>query len=76
VFLDHCFGSSVIAGNYLGVDSSGLRSLGTSTTPSANIRLIAGFGGNRIGGATPIDRNIISGAWGQNISIQGVDGIR
>jgi uncharacterized repeat protein (TIGR01451 family) len=50
-------GSNVIQGNYIGTDAGGTADLGNLLT---GIRVASGAG-NRIGGTTPQDRNVISG---------------
>jgi CSLREA domain-containing protein len=49
-------GDNVIAGNFIGTDPTGISDLGNFT--GLDIRNVSG---NRIGGITPSDRNIISG---------------
>lgn len=50
-------GGDVVAGNYIGTDSSGADALGNGLLGIG----ITGSSGNTIGGLTPADRNVISG---------------
>jgi len=71
----HIFGddaaNNVIAGNYIGTDSTGLSAAGNGSGAGAGIIVDAGL--NTIGGAAPADRNVISGnfGYGVNVTAQG-----
>ncbi len=64
VFIDHAPDNS-IQGNFIGVDSSGLRGLG-----NCFISLEIASNGNVVGGGTPAARNVIGGA-NRGIQIEG-----
>ena len=66
----HLFGSddNLIAGNYLGTDVSGMTDQGAG---GSGVLLTSGASGNRIGGTTTADRNVISGNNYAGIAITG-----
>lgn len=59
-----------IAGNYIGTNLSASAALGSFTT-SASIIITGGSTGNTVGGSTAAERNIISGAAGHGIELEG-----
>jgi hypothetical protein len=68
IFLNNNTGPSAIAGNYIGVDSTGLLPIDPllAVTKGTGI-LVSGSDGDQIGGSSPAQRNIIGGL---NIGIQ------
>ena len=56
---------NTVQGNYIGVDVTGSTALGNATDGL----VIAGSGGNTVGGAEPLSGNIISGNGGNGVII-------
>jgi hypothetical protein len=59
---------NVVVGNYIGVDATGTQSLGNNAT---GVGLGSGAQYNRIGGATPGERNIIGGNYWAGVGLWG-----
>ncbi len=58
--------NNVVEGNFLGTNAAGLSGLGNG---NSGIIIVEGADGNRIGGTTPAQRNVISGNNGHGIQI-------
>src|SRR5439155_22417032 len=64
-------GGNIIAGNFIGTDTTGANPLGNA---AAGIVASGGLGGNFIGGATAADRNIISGNGNSGVRLEDSSG--
>jgi len=58
--------NNVIEGNFLGTNAAGDSNLGNG---NSGIIIVEGADGNRIGGTTPAQRNVISGNYGHGVQI-------
>jgi CSLREA domain-containing protein len=63
IYLDWNSGNCWVAGNFLGTDAEGVRALGNGRDGSVLIDMDGSSEGNRIGGPSPADRNVIAAVY-------------
>ena len=67
-------GGNIVAGNFIGTDSTGTQDGGGQSTDHSQLEVLSGDG-NRLGGTTPEDRNVIAGAALSQVSVFSSDNV-